>query len=724
MTNSPSDLLIPPVAPQVPKLRTFHGDTFIDNFEWLRDKESEETVAYLEAENAYTKAMTEPLADLREAIFGEIKSRTLETDLSVPSRRGGHWYYSRTIEGKQYAVMCRVAARGEDDWSPPELEPGVAPDREQVLLDCNVLADGHDFFQLGAFSVSIDESALAYATDVVGDERYTIRVLRLDSGELLPDEIPNTLHGATWSADGSHLFYCTVDEAWRPEKVWRHRVGTLGTDEDVCVFHESDERFWVSVDRTTSDRFVVISSGSRITSEVRVLDAADATAEPAVLIPRREAVEYAVDHAVVAGRDRWLVLHNNGAANFTLGMGGLDIRSIDDLETVIAHDDGVRLTDVHVSRDILAVNLREHGLAQIRVYTLGEEGLGLGDNIPFDEPMFTASAADFSDWNQPYVRLSYESWLTPSTVLDYDPATRTSVVRKRQPVIGYDSDLFVQTREWVRSRDGVDIPLSLVHHRDVAPRQGAPLLLYGYGSYEISVDPRMRIPVLSLLERDMVFAVAHVRGGGEMGRAWYEDGKLLAKRHTFDDFVDCGRHLVETGWTSTDQLVAHGGSAGGLLMGAVTNQAPDLFAGVVAHVPFVDALTTILDPELPLTVIEWDEWGDPLHDPEVYAYLRSYTPYENIKPGDYPAIYALTSINDTRVFYVEPAKWVAQLRATTGSSRPILFKCEMSAGHGGASGRYDFWRETADYSAWVIDVAGASHAPVHAVGGSSSAGST
>jgi oligopeptidase B len=722
MTQTSTSAPAPPIARRVPLTRTFHGDTFVDSYEWLRDKESPETVAYLEAENAYTEAMTRHLTGLREAIFDEIKERTQETDLSVPTRTGDYWYYARTQEGKQYAVMCRVPATDPDDWAPPALQPGTAPPGEEVLLDCNELAEGHDFFSLGAFSVSLDQLALAYSTDVVGNERYTIRLLKLDSGEHLPDEITNTAHGATWSADGAQLFYCTVDEAWRPEKVWRHRVGSRDTTGDVCVFHETDEKFWVSVDRTMSDRFILIGSGSRVTSEVRVIDADDATADPVVLFPRRDGVEYSVEHAVVAGRDNWLVLHNDGAPNFTLAVGGLDVSAFDELQTVVPHDPSVRLSDIQASGDTVVLNVRENGLAQVRVFTPDDSGIGDGTNIPFDEPMFTAFATGFADWHQPFVRVSYQSWLTPQTVLDYYPVTRTRVVRKVQPVVGYDPGLFVQSREWVRSRDGVDIPLSLVHHRDVAPRAGSPLLVYGYGSYEISSDPRLRTSVLSLLERGMVFAVAHVRGGGELGRGWYEHGKLLEKKNTFNDFVDCARHLVDTGWTSADRMVAHGGSAGGLLVGAVANQAPELFAGVVAQVPFVDALTTILNPELPLTVIEWDEWGDPLHDAQVYAYMKSYTPYENIETTHYPAIYALTSINDTRVYYVEPAKWVAQLRATVAPGRQILFKCEMSAGHGGASGRYDAWREIADYSAWIIDVAGVAHASQHPIGSAAGAG--
>ena len=634
----------------------------------------------------------------------------------MPRRTGDFWYYARTHEGQQYPVLCCLPASADADWTPPALKPDETLPGEQTLIDCNALAEGHPFFALGAFAVSLDGKHLAYSTDVVGDERFTARVLEIETGSHLPDVIPNTLHDVTWSTDGTHLFYTTVDAAWRPDKVWRHSVGSVDASDDVCIFHETDDSFWASVERTTSDRFLVIASGSRVTSESRVLDAADPTAEPRIVIPRRPGVEYHLDHAVIAGEDRWLVLHNDAAENFTLGVGDLSLQSIDELETVIAHDPAVRLTEVHVSRDTVAVNLREAGLPQVRVFPVTQTGLGTGENIGFDEDLFSAHAAPFSDWRQPLVRLTFESWVTPRTVLDYDPRSQQQIVRKRQPVVGYDASRFVQSREWVRARDGVDVPISVLHHRDVPPRDNAPLWLYGYGAYELSMDPRMRVEVVSALERGMVFVVAHVRGGGEMGRHWYDGGKLLRKKNTFNDYVDCARHLIDTGWTSPDRLVAHGGSAGGLLMGAAANQAPELFAGVVANVPFVDALTSILDPDLPLTVIEWDEWGDPLHDPEAYAYMKSYTPYENITSGDYPAIYALTSINDTRVLYVEPAKWVAQLRATTTGSRPILFRCEMSAGHGGASGRYEAWRETADYSAWAIDVTGASHQALHAIG--------
>jgi oligopeptidase B len=703
----------PPRAPKRPVERVHHGDVVVDEYEWLRDKTDPDTIAYLEAENAYTRDRTAHLAGLRGQIFDEIKSRTQETDLSVPSRTGSFWYYSRTVEGQQYPLLCRTAA-APDDWNPPVLGWDSPVPGEEELVDCNRLAEGSDYFSIGAFTVTVDEDLLAYSTDLVGDERYTIYVLDLRTGTLLSDRVHNTVHGATWSADGTHLFYSTVDDAWRADKIWRHALGTDARDDEL-VHCEPDQRFSTSVGRTTSDRFLMIVSSSKITSEARILEADNPLGDFRVVVPRSEGVEYEVDHAVIHGADRLVVLHNRDALNFTLGVGPVSLHSLDELDEVLPPSETVRLTDIDVSAQTLVVNLREDGLAQVRVFGLDADDLGAGSNIEFDEELFEASASGFSDWRQPFVRLSYSSWVTPATVFEYDPASGELHLRKRQPVLGgFDAGDYLQTREWVTGRDGAQIPVSLVRHARVQPRSGSPLLLYGYGSYEISIDPSLSIARLSLLDRGMVFAVAHVRGGGEMGRGWYEHGKLLEKSNTFTDYVDCAQHLLDTGWTTRDGLIGQGGSAGGLLMGAVANSAPDLFKGLVAHVPFVDALTTILDPSLPLTVVEWDEWGDPLHDAEVYAYMKSYTPYENIQARPYPAIFALTSINDTRVFYVEPAKWVARLRETVTDDRSILLKCEMSAGHGGASGRYDAWRETAEYYAWILDAAGAaSPAPDH-----------
>lgn len=703
----------PPVAPKKPVTRTHHGDVVEDPYEWLRDKDDPRTIEHLEAENAWAEARTAHLADLRGRLFEEIRSRTLETDLSVPVRHGRWWYYSRTEEGRQYAIRCRTVVDAPDDWDPPQLVPGEPVPGEEVLLDSNVEAEGHDFFSLGGFSLSDDENLLAWSVDVVGDERYTIRVKDLRTGEVLPDEIPGTSGGVTWSADGSHLFYTTVDEAWRPHRIWRHRLGTDASD--VLVHEETDERFFTGIGRTQSERYLVIGASSKITSEARVLDAADPTGEFRVVAPRREGVEYSVEHAVLGDRDVFLLLHNDGAEDFELGSVPVDrIPTSDDLrdalDVVVPHRPGTRLEGVDVFARTLVLSYRRDALTRVAVAPLGADGIGDLTEVDFGEELFTAGVGANAEWDQPVIRLGMGSLVTPSTVLDLVVETGELVVRKQQTVLGgYDPADYVQHRTWATADDGTRVPISLVARADT-PRDGsAPALLYGYGSYEISIDPGMSVPRLSLLDRGFVFAIAHVRGGGELGRAWYDQGKLLHKRNTFTDFVAAARHLVDEGWTSAERLVAEGGSAGGLLVGAALNIAPDAFGAVVAEVAFVDALTTILDPSLPLTVIEWDEWGDPLHDPDVYAYMKSYSPYENVAEVAYPPVLAVTSLNDTRVLYVEPAKWVARLRERSTGEVPALLKTEMNAGHGGVSGRYAAWHERAWELAWMIDAVGAPH---------------
>lgn len=699
----------PPVAAKHPITRSHHGDTVEDDYEWLRDKDDPRTLAHLEAENAYAEARTSHLAGLRERLFEEIRTRTLETDLSVPVRHGQWWYYSRTAEGSQYAIRCRTRVESPDDWDPPVLEPGTPVPGEEVLLDSNVEADGHEFFSLGGFSLSDDENLLAWSVDVVGDERYTIRVKDLRTGEVLPDEIPGTSGGVTWSADGSHLFYTTVDEAWRPHRVWRHELGTDASD--VLVHEETDERFFTGVGRTQSERYLVIGASSKITSEVLVLEADDPTGRFRVVIPRRDGVEYSLEHAKLGERDVFLVLHNDGAEDFELGSVPVDDPTARP-DVVVPHTPGTRLENVDVFARTLVLSYRREAMTRVAVAPLGADGIGDLQEIDFGEELFTAGVGGNAEWDQPVIRMGMGSLVTPSTVLDYVVATGELVVRKQQTVLGgYDPADYVQHRTWAVADDGTHVPTSLVARADT-PRDGsAPALLYGYGSYEISMDPGMSIPRLSLLDRGFVFAIAHVRGGGEMGRAWYDQGKLLHKKNTFSDFVAAARHLVAEGWTSADRLVAEGGSAGGLLVGAALNLAPDAFGAVVAEVPFVDALTTILDPSLPLTVIEWDEWGNPLHDADVYAYMKSYTPYENVQDAAYPPVLAVTSLNDTRVLYVEPAKWVARLRERSTGDTPALLKTEMHAGHGGVSGRYAAWHERAWELAWIIDAVGAPHEP-------------
>ncbi len=700
---------LPPVARQIPFERTQHGDVVIDPFEWLRDKENPETIAYLEAENAYTDAQTAHLAELRQRIFDEIKARTLETDLSVPVRDGGYWYYTRTVEGAQYDVHCRAPIAGEDDWTPPAIAPGAAIPGEQVVLDDNLEAEGHDFYSLGSFDVSPDGNLLAYAVDTAGDERYTLRIRDLHTGADLPDLIEQTFPGAVFSGDGRDVYYLTVDEAWRPDTVWRHRVGTAAGD-DEQIFTEPDERYWVGVGLTRSKRYLEIALGSKITSEVLLLDTLDPAAGFRVVWPRREGVEYSVEHAVVGGQDRLLILHNDGAENFEL----IDVdpaRPADraSWHTVLAHDPAVRLEEVDAFATHLTVDYRRDGLTRIAVLPLAADATTIDGSalmpVEFDEPLFAVGTAGNPEWSQPTVRYGYTSFVTPSSVFDYDVASGESTLLKRHPVQGgYDPALYEQRREWAVAPDGVRVPISLVGRREVlASGSPAPLVLYGYGSYESSIDPSFSVARLSLLDRGVVFAIAHVRGGGELGRHWYETGKTLTKKNTFTDFIACAEHVIGAGLTTPQLLAAQGGSAGGLLMGAVANLAPQLFAGILAQVPFVDPLTSILDPSLPLTVIEWDEWGDPLHDPEVYAYMKSYSPYENVSEQAYPPILAVTSLNDTRVLYVEPAKWTARLR-TVGA--PVLLRTEMSAGHGGVSGRYERWKEIAEEYAWLLDVLG------------------
>jgi oligopeptidase B len=712
--------ITPPAARPIPAERRHHGDLVVDDYAWLASKDNPETIAYLEAENAYLAAMTGGQAALQETIFGEIRARTQETDLTVPVRKGGWWYYTRTAEGQQYPVRCRCPAAPGDTAPPTAGQDGPLPD-EQVLLDGNELAGDSAFFSLGAFSVSPDGRLLAYSTDFTGSERFTLRVKDLVTGQLRADEIPETHHGCAWSADGSTLFYTTADAAWRPYRVWRHVLGTPVTG-DVIVMEEPDERFGVGVGLTRSERYLVIGSASRLTSEAWLLDAASPGGQPQLVLPRRAGVEYHVEHQDGPDGGRLLILHNDGALNFELaavplagpgaaGPGAAGPAALADparLAPLVPHSGDTRLLDVDAFAGHLVVYFRRDGLTGLRVIGAG----GAGRDIGFPEPLYRVFPGSNPDYGSRLFRLHYASLATPDSVYDAALDTGELILRKRQPVLplpdgpDYDPGDYEQHREWATAPDGTPVPISLICRKGT-PRDGsAPCLLYGYGSYEASADPGFSISRLSLLDRGFVYGIAHVRGGGEMGRRWYDDGKMLHKLNTFTDFVACARHLAGAGWTSQQRLIARGGSAGGLLMGAAVNLAPEAFGGIVAQVPFVDALTSMLDPSLPLTVPEWEEWGNPLADPQVYAYMKAYSPYENIGDRAYPPILAITSLNDTRVLYHEPAKWIARLRASARGG-PFLLKTEMAAGHGGRSGRYDAWREEALVLAWVVTTAGA-----------------
>ncbi len=694
-----------PAAKRVETTRVHHDDEFIDPYEWLRDKSDPEVIAHLESENSHVEAVTAYQEPLREKIFEEIKARTKETDLSVPLRRGDWWYYGRSYEGKQYGVHCRCPISGPDDWEPPVLDEHTDIPGEQVLLDENVEADGHDFFALGASTVSLDGNVLAYSVDVRGDERYTLQFKDLRTGELYPDRITGVAAGVTWAADSTTVYYTTVDDSWRPDTVWRHRLGDTGTDEKV--FHEPDGRFWVAVGRTRSNAYMVILAGSAITSEVRVADATDPRAEFTVVLPRRDGVEYSVEHAIVDGRDRFLILHNDGAPNFTLVQAPTDDPT--DQQTLIPARDDVRLEDIDAFADHLVVHYRSEALPKLQLWPIiPGVGYGTPQDITFDSELMACGLGGNPNWRSPRLRVGATSFLTPMRIYDIDLLTGQRTLLREQPVLGgYRREDYVERRDWAIAQDGTRIPISLMYRAGVT--MPAPAVLYGYGAYESSEDPRFSIARLSLLDRGVVFAIAHIRGGGEMGRLWYERGKFLEKKNTFTDFISAATHLVDVGVTRPQNLVALGGSAGGLLMGAVANMAPHLFAGILAVVPFVDPLTTILDPSLPLTMTEWDEWGNPLENRDVYFYMKSYSPYENVEAKEYPPILAMTSLNDTRVFYVEPAKWVAALRHTKTDPHPVLLRTQMAAGHGGTSGRYERWKEAAFQYAWLLATADPQH---------------
>ena len=699
--------LTPPIAAKHPITREFHGCSFVDDYEWMRDKESAETLDYLRAENAYTEQETAHLEELTENIFQEVKSRVKETDMSVPSRRGQYWYYGRSVEGKNYGISCRVpVTEGADPWTAPVIPEEGAPEGEEILLDANELAEGTEFFAMGASTVSDSGNLLAYSVDTAGDERFSLVIKDLRTGELLSDRLEGIFYGATWVGD-DYIFYTTVDDAWRPDTVWRHKVGTAQS-EDVQVMHEADEHFNIGVGSIRSEKYLFIVIGSKLTSETWVLDRTDPEGEFQVLWQREAGVDYDVDYAEIDGQAYWFVTHNASGPNFTLATTplavGEDLAPLRELDVLIPHREDVRLEGVDTYRDQVVVGYRRAGIGRAAIMDV-RHGWSEFKELNFNEELYTVSVGGNPEWDAPVLRVSYTSFIQPSQLFDYRVETGEYTLLKEQEVPGgYNKDDYVAYRMWTQASDGTQIPVSIVHRADLDRTKANPTLLYGYGSYEASMDPYFSVFRLSLMDRGMIFAMAHVRGGGEMGRTWYDSGKLLQKKNTFTDFIAVADDLIARGVTTADQMVAEGGSAGGLLMGAVANMAPDRFTAIQASVPFVDPLTSILKPELPLTVIEWEEWGDPYHDPEVYDYMKSYAPYENVTAQNYPDILAITSLNDTRVLYVEPAKWIAKLRDTAKGGQ-FLLKTEMVAGHGGVSGRYDKWRQNAFEYAWTINKA-------------------
>ncbi len=669
-----------PAAARRPKAMAKFGDRRVDPYYWLREKSNPEVIAYLEAENRYTEAVTKPLARFRKALYAEMLGRIRETDESVPYRRHGYWYYQREVEGLQYPIYCR--------------RKGSMRAPEEVLLDVNALARGHRFTALGAMDVSPDARLLAYTVDFSGYRQYTLHVKDLETGRLLRDTAPRVTSLA-WAADSRHLFH--VEEHETTKRSWRlHRLA-LGAG-STLVYEEPDELFDIGVGETRSEAFVVLGISSKDTAEMRLLPADRPLEALRTVAPRRKGHEYYVDHH----GDELLIRTNDKGPNFRLVRAPLADPRPRHWKSVMAHRPLVMLEEVDVYRDFWVAVERDRGLLRLRVTDFAS---GEHHYIAFDEAVYSAYPGTNAEYATRRFRFVYESLVTPRSWYDYDVATRRRRLLKRQPVLGgYDPRRYASEAVTALAPDGTRIPVSLVYRRGAA-RGPRPLLLYGYGAYGMPMDPYFRSTRISLLDRGMVFAIAHVRGGGDRGRLWYDAGKLLRKKNTFTDFVAAAETLVRRGYTAPDRLVIQGGSAGGLLMGAAVNLRPDLFRAVVAQVPFVDVMTTMLDTSLPLTVPEYLEWGNPNVERD-YRYMRSYSPYDNLARGAYPAMLVETSLNDSQVMYWEPAKYVAKLRTLKTDRNPLLLKTIMAAGHGGASGRYDALKELAFTYAFILGQVG------------------
>jgi len=668
------ETLVPPVARREPHVVELHDDRRVDEYAWLREKSSAEVRGYLEAENTYADAVTASVASLRETLYDEMLGRIKQTDLTVPARQGNYFYYSRTQEGKQYNIWCRRA--GSEDGP------------EEVMLDGNALAEGHEFFALGAYEVNDDGSLLAYITDFTGFREYTLRVKDLRSGQLLPETIEHVTTIA-WDADGRTLFYVVEDDAKRPYRLFRHR---LGEATDALIYEESDERFRLEIARSRSRAFLFLGSASHTASEFRYLPADAPEGEWRLVTARQPEHEYEVDHH----GDRLYIRSNRTGRNFALFSAPLADPGPGNWTEVIPHRPDVMLAAMEFFAGHSVLHEREEGLPRMRVTDLRT---GEWHRIEFPEPAYSALTGDNFEFETNTYRYVYESLVTPRSIFDYNLVTRERRLRKQTEVLGgYDPAQYVTERLAARAADGTSIPISIAYRRGRPCDGSAPLFLIGYGAYGYALPVGFQPNRVSLLDRGFAVALAHVRGGGEMGKPWHDEGRMLRKRNTFTDFIAAADFLVESGYSARERLAIYGGSAGGLLIGAVLNLRPDVCRAAFLHVPFVDVINSMLDPSLPLTVGEFEEWGNP-QDPEQYAYMRSYCPYTNLAARAYPSMLLRTGLNDSQVMYWEPAKYTARLRTLKTDANPLLLKVNLAAGHGGASGRYDYLREVAfDYS--------------------------
>ena len=668
----------PPRAQKIPKSSTLHGDARVDDYFWLRDRNSPEVTSYLEAENDYSQEMMKDTEELQQTLYEEMVARTKEDDASVPARKADYFYYTRREKGQNYAIHCR--------------KQGSLDAEEEIILDENELAQEHDYFRVGIFSVSPDHNTLAYSVDTNGGESYALRFKDLSDGRDLAEIIEDTYDSFSWGNDNRTVFYTRIDAAHRPDRLFRHELGTDPSD-DVLVFQEKDDAFFMWVHRTRSGRYILMGLESNVTSEFRYLDADNPSGEFRMVEPRKQDVEYDVEHQ----GDRFYIRTNQDAVTFKLMSAPVTDPSAQNWGEVIPYDDDVMSTGIDAFADFLAISQRIGGLPVVTIRSMaGDER-----KIEVQEPVYDIGLGDNREFESDTLRYEYSSGVTPHSVFDYDVNNRTRELKKETEVLGYDRTNFETSRIHATAPDGTNVPISLVFRKGALDNGPAHVLLMGFGSYGISMDVGFRSKQVSLLERGVVIATAHVRGGGEMGRRWHDNGKYMHKTNTFTDFIACAERLIDAGYTTPEHLAATGGSAGGLLMGAVTNMRPDLFRAVIAHVPFVDVLSTMLDETLPLTVGEWEEWGNPNQE-DYYHYMKSYSPYDNVEAKAYPDMLITAGLNDPRVSYWEPAKWSAKLRDMKTGDNVLLLKTNMGAGHGGVSGRYEQFKEVAFEYAFIL----------------------
>lgn len=673
----------PPDVKQIPKELTIHGDTRIDNYYWLNERENPEVIAYLEAENSYTKAILKPTEELQKKLFTELKGRIKESDESVPYKSNSYFYYTRFETGKEYPIYCR------------KKETLEAP--EEIMLDVNILAEGHSYFQVGGLNVSPDNKLLAYGVDTVSRRKYTIYVKNLETGELLTESIPNTEGYSVWANDNKTMYYVKKDEVTlRSYQIHRHE---LGQPSDYLVYQENDETFSVFITKSKSNKFLLIGSSSTLSDEYRFLDADKPNGEFKVIQPREKGLEYGVSHY----GDFFYIRTNLNAQNFKLVKTPVNKTTKENWKDVIAHDENSYFEGVEIFKDFLVAEERRDGLSKIRIIKWNDNS---EHYLDFGEEAYSAYTSVNREFDTEILRYGYSSLTTPSSTIDYNMVTREKTVKKEQEVLGgFDKSNYESKRIFATAQDGKKVAMSIVYRKGIKLDGSNPALIYGYGSYGATIDPGFSSTRLSLLDRGFVYAIAHVRGGQYYGRQWYEDGKLLNKKNTFTDFNSCAEYLIEQGYTSKEKLFAMGGSAGGLLMGAIANMRPDLYKGIVAQVPFVDVVTTMLDETIPLTTSEFDEWGNP-KDSVYYRYMLSYSPYDQVKAQDYPAMLVTTGLHDSQVQYFEPAKWVAKLRDLKTDKNVLLMHTNMEAGHGGASGRFKALEEIAMEYAFIFQQLG------------------